>query len=321
MTALATPIVARADQRQCMSIADLPHEALSRYDPRRLLRCIPDLLHDRRTSGPRRKQVNMQPAHCGTYERLIAAATSLPAITTAIVHPCDGVLLKTVDAAARRKLIDPILVGPVAKVRMAAERGGIDISSIPLIDAAHSHDAAARAVALVRDDQVDALMTDSLYTDELIGCVAARGTGIRRERRMSHCFIIDLPTNPDPLIVTDAVVNIAPTIEDKADIVQNAMDLARTLRCSALRVGVLSATEATRMVEWRQIARYFNILVVPDRDAGNSLIHHMSHMAGTDAAGIVLGARVPIIVASRADALTSQFASCAAASLSTATRR
>ena len=258
---------------------------------------------------------------CEKYERLIAAATTMPAITTAIVHPCDDVLLQTVVEAARIRLIEPILVGPAAKVRAAAEKGRIDISAFPLIDAAHSHDAAARAVALVREDRVDALMIGSLHADELMGPVVARETGIRKERRISHCFIIDMPGHRDPLIITDAAVNIAPTLEDKADIVQNAIDLAKALHFGELHVVILSAVEAIKMAERRQIAGRANILVASDREAGDKLAKCMSLLAGTDAAGIVLGARVPIIATSPADALIARLASCAVASLSAAAQR
>jgi len=258
---------------------------------------------------------------CERYDRLIAAATTIPAIATAIVHPCDEVLLQSVVEATRIGLIEPILVGPAAKVRGAAERGRIDISPFPLIDAAHSHDAAARAVALVREDRVDALMTGSLHADELMGSVVARETGVRKERRISHCLVIDMPGYRDPLIITVATLNIAPTIEDKADIAQNAIELAKALDFSELHVAILSAMEATRMAERGQITRRASILVVPDREAGDKLVKRISRLAGADAAGIVLGARVPIITVGLTDALIARLASCAVASLSAATQR
>ena len=277
------------------------------------------LARDTSRTGRDGVRMEMWPGRlCDRYERLIAAATAMPAITTAIVHPCDDVLLQTVVEAARLGLIEPILVGPAAKVRAAAEEGRIDISAFPLIDAAHSHDAAARGVALVRQDQVDALIVGSLHADELMGAVVARETGIRRERRISHCVIIDMPGHRDPLIIADAAMNIAPTLEDKADIVQTAIDLAKALHFGELRVAILSAVEAIKMAERRQIAHRANILVAPDREAGDRLAKHMSFLAGVDPAGIVLGARVPIIATSLSDALIARLASCAVASLSAA---
>ena len=258
---------------------------------------------------------------CEKYNRLIATAAAIPAIATAIVHPCDNVLLQSVVEAAGAGLIEPILVGPAAKVRAAAERGRIDILAFPLIDAAHSHDAAARAVALVREDRVDALMTGSLHADELMGSVVARETGVRKERRISHCLVIDMPGYRDPLIITAATLNIAPTIEDNADIAQNAIELAKALNFVELHVAILSTVEATRMAERGQIARHANIFVAPDREASAKLAKRMSCLAGADAAGIVLGARVPIITVGPTDARIARLASCAVASLSAATQR
>src|SRR6476661_5911647 len=172
----------------------------------------------------------MQPErHHEKYERVVAAARKMPAIPTAIAHPCDDVSLQSALEAARIKLIEPILVGPSAKVRTAAGKAGLDISALPLVDAAHSHDAAARAVALVREGRVEALMKGSLHTDELMGAVVARETGIRTARRISHCFVMDVPGHKDPLIITDAAVNIAPSLADKVDIVQSAIDLGHAL--------------------------------------------------------------------------------------------
>ncbi len=298
------------------------------------------------------------------YDRVVAYARSLPAITTAIAHPCDGVSLQSAIEAARINLIEPTLVGPVAKIRAAAGRAGLDISAFPLIEAEHSHDAAAKAVALVREGKAEALMKGSLHTDELMGAVVARETGIRTARRISHCFIMDVPGHPDPLIITDAAVNIAPTLRDKIDIVQNAIDLAHAIQLPEVRVAILSATEIVnpdiastieaaalcKMADRGQItgavldgplaldnaisreaaaikrivspvAGRANVLVVPDLEAGNMLAKSLSFLAGADAAGIVLGARVPIILTSRADSLLTRLASCAVASLVAAARR
>ena len=240
----------------------------------------------------------------------------------------------------------------------------MDISAFPLIDAAHSHDAATRAVALVREGRAEALMKGSLHTDELMAAVVARETGIRTAKRISHCFIMDVPGHRDPLIITDAAVNIAPTLDDKVDIVQNAIDLAKALQFPEVRVAILSAMETInskvqstieaaalcKMADRGQIvgalldgplaldnaisleaaaikhivspvAGRANVLVVPDLEAGNMLAKSLSFLAGADAAGIVLGARVPIILTSRADALLTRLASCAVASLVAAARR
>jgi phosphate acetyltransferase len=298
------------------------------------------------------------------YDRLLAAARGGPPMATAVVHPCDAVSLQSAVEAARIDLIAPILVGPAAKIRAVAAQAGIDISSMPLIDAAHSHDAAARAVALVREGKAEALMKGSLHTDELMGAVVARDTGIRTARRISHCFVMDIPGHPLPLIITDAAVNIAPSLEDKVDIVQNAIDLAHALQFDEVRVAILSAMETVnpkvtstleaaalcKMADRGQItgalldgplaldnaisadaaaikgikspvAGMANVLVVPDLEAGNMLAKSLSFLAGADAAGIVLGARVPIILTSRADSLLTRLASCAVACLVAAARR
>ena len=298
------------------------------------------------------------------YQRVVAVARTLPPVKTAIAHPCDDVSLQSVIEAARINLIEPILVAPSAKLRAIAEKARIDISALPLVDAEHSHDAAARAVALVREGKAEALMKGSLHTDELMGAVVARDTGIRTARRISHCFVMDVPGHTDPLIITDAAVNIAPTLDDKVDIVQNAIDLAHALRFAEVRVAILSAMETInskvastieaaalcKMADRGQItgalldgplaldnaisaeaaaikhivspvAGRANVLVVPDLEAGNMLAKSLSFLAGADAAGIVLGARVPIILTSRADSLLTRLASCAVASLVAAARR
>jgi phosphate acetyltransferase len=298
------------------------------------------------------------------YERLLEAARTYPAIATAIVHPCDDVALQSAIEAAKRNLIAPILVGPKAKIEAAAAAAKLDISALPLVDAAHSHDAAERAVALVREGRAEALMKGSLHTDELMHAVVARDTGIRTARRLSHCFIMDIPGYPTPLIITDAAVNIAPSLEEKVDIVQNAIDLAHALAFDEVRVAILSAMETVnpkvpstieaaalcKMADRGQItgalidgplaldnaisesaaaikgirspvAGRANVLVVPDLEAGNMLAKSLSFLAGADAAGIVLGARVPIILTSRADSLLTRLASCAVATLVAASRR
>src|SRR5215831_20026381 len=177
------------------------------------------------------------------YDRLVRAAQRLPPVRTAVAHPCDQISIEGVAEAAELGLLDPILVGPPARIHEAARQAKADISAFPLEEAAHSHDSAAKAVELVRQGKAEALMKGSLHTDELMGAVVARDTGIRTARRISHCFVMDVPGHKDPLIITDAAVNIAPTLEEKVDIVQNAIDLAHALGFQEVRVAIMSAME------------------------------------------------------------------------------
>jgi phosphate acetyltransferase len=298
------------------------------------------------------------------YDRLIAVASKHPAMATAVAHPCDEVSLESAVEAARLGLLRPILAGPPARIRDVAKRASIDISGIELVESQHSHDSAAKAVELVRAGRAEALMKGSLHTDELMGAVVSSATGIRTARRISHCFVMDVPGHPQALIISDAAVNIAPTLEDKVDIVQNAIDLARALGTTEVRVAILSAMETVnprvpstieaaalcKMADRGQItgalldgplaldnaisieaaaikhiaspvAGQANVLIVPDLEAGNMLAKSLSFLAGADAAGIVLGARVPIILTSRADSLLTRLASCAVAVLVAAARR
>jgi phosphate acetyltransferase len=298
------------------------------------------------------------------YERLLRHAQALPPVTTAVAHPCDEISLKGAVEAARLGLIAPILIGPPDRIRAVADHAGLDISGFPLKESAHSHDSADKAVELVREGKAEALMKGSLHTDELMGAVVARETGIRTARRISHCFVMDVPGHKDPLIITDAAVNIAPDLEAKIDIVQNAIDLGHALLFAEVRVAILSAMETVnpkvsstieaaalcKMAERGQItggildgplaldnaiseeaatikeivspvAGRANVLVVPDLEAGNMLAKSLSFLAGADAAGIVLGARVPIILTSRADSVLTRLASCAVASLVAEARR
>ena len=298
------------------------------------------------------------------FERLLKRAQLQTPAATAIAHPCDESALESAQEAARLNLIVPILVGPVDRIRGAADQHGFDISGFEIVDAAHSHDAATKAVELVRCGRAEMLMKGSLHTDELMAAVVARETGLRTARRISHCFIMDVPGHDDALIITDAAVNIAPSLKDKVDIVQNAIDLARDLGASEVRVAILSAMETVnpdvastleaaalcKMADRGQItggvldgplaldnaispeaaaikkivspvAGHANVLVVPDLEAGNMLAKSLSFLAGADAAGIVLGARVPIILTSRADSLIARIASCAVALMVAAARR
>jgi phosphate acetyltransferase len=298
------------------------------------------------------------------FERLVATAQSLQPVKTAVAHPCDEVSLEGAVEGARQRLVVPILVGPSARIRDVAARARLDIDGFELVDAAHSHDSAAKAVALVRAGRAEALMKGSLHTDELMGAAVSREAGLRTARRISHCFIMDVPGQPSALVITDAAVNIAPTLEEKVDIVQNAIDLAHILGVSEVRVAILSAMETVnpkvpstleaaalcKMADrgqitgalldgplaldnaispeavavkkiTSQVAGRANVLVVPDLEAGNMLAKSLFLMAGADGAGIVLGARVPIILTSRADALLTRLASCAVAVLIAAARR
>jgi phosphate acetyltransferase len=298
------------------------------------------------------------------YLRLIVSAQKLPPVTTAVAHPCDEVSLEGAVEAYKLRLIEPIMVGPSARIHDIAARFNIDITGLPIVDAMHSHASAAKAVALVREAKAGALMKGSLHTDELMCAVVARDTGIRTERRLSHCFVMDVPGHEDALIITDAAVNIAPTLQVKIDIVQNAIDLAHAAGFPEVRVAILSAMETVnpkvpstieaaalcKMAERGQItgalldgplaldnaispeaalikhiispvAGRANVLVVPDLEAGNMLAKSLSFLAGADSSGIVLGARVPIVLTSRADTLMARHASCALASLVAETRR
>jgi phosphate acetyltransferase len=298
------------------------------------------------------------------YQRLLESCRSLAPTPTAVVHPCDQSSLEGAIDAARLGLIAPTLVGPRSRIEAVAKEFGIDISGVAFTDAPFSHASAEKAVELVREGKAEALMKGSLHTDELMAAVVKRETGLRTARRVSHCFVMDVPTHPEPLIITDAAVNIAPTLEDKVDIVQNAIDLAHALGAMEVRVAILSAMETVnpkvpstieaaalcKMADRGQIrggildgplaldnaislqsvkikrinspvAGRANVLVVPDLEAGNMLAKSLSFLANADAAGIVLGARVPIILTSRADSVTTRLASCAVAALMARARR
>ncbi|HYX67093.1 MAG TPA: phosphate acetyltransferase [Burkholderiales bacterium] len=298
------------------------------------------------------------------YQRLIERAKAVRPVPTAVAHPCDESSLTAAVDAAKMGLIVPILVGPKARIQGAAEKAGLAIGAYELVDAPHSHAAAAQAVALVREGRAECLMKGSLHTDELMGAVVAREGGLRTARRISHCFVMDVPSHDEVLIISDAAVNIAPTLEEKVDIVQNAIDLVRSLGAREVRVAILSAMETVnpkvpstieaaalcKMADRGQItgaildgplaldnaidlqaakikhirspvAGRANVLIVPDLEAGNMLAKSLTFLAGADAAGIVLGARVPIILTSRADSVTTRLASCAIASLVAEARR
>jgi phosphate acetyltransferase len=290
------------------------------------------------------------------YDRLIALAKNLPAVTAAVAHPCDEASLSGAMEAAEAGLIVPILVGPKAKIEAVAAKCGIDLNGAEIVDVAHSHEAAAKAVEIVRAGRAEVLMKGSLHSDELLSAVAKKETGLRTERRISHVFIMDVPDHPQTLFITDAAVNIFPDLMAKRDIVQNAIDLFQGLGLGVPKVAILSAVETVtvsipstleaaalcKMADRGQItggildgplafdnaispeaaaikgiksevAGRADILVVPDLEAGNMLAKNLSFLSHADAAGIVLGARVPIILTSRADNLRTRMASCAIA--------
>ena len=298
------------------------------------------------------------------YQRLLDFCKTLPATKTAVAHPCDESSLRGAVDAAQLGLIEPILVGPRTRIEAIAKERKIDISKLEIVDAPYSEASAEKAVELVRQGKAEALMKGSLHTDELMAAVVKRDTGLRSARRISHCFVMDVPSYSETLIVTDAAVNIAPSMEDKVHIIQNAIDLAHALRFEQVRVAILSAMETVnpkvpstieaaalcKMADRGQItgavldgplaldnaisvesvkikkidspvAGRANVLVVPDLEAGNMLAKSLSFLANADAAGIVLGARVPIILTSRADSVPTRLASCGIAALVANARR
>jgi phosphotransacetylase len=300
----------------------------------------------------------------GKYERLLERCQSLTPVPTAVAHPCEATALAGAIEAGAKGLIAPILVGPAAKIREVAHASGITLGSTPIVDVPHSHAAAAKAVELVRKGEAELLMKGSLHTDELLGAVVARETGLRTGRRISHVFIMDVPTYHKILIVTDAAINITPTLEDKADICQNAIDLAVLLGVKQPKVAILAAVETVtskmvatidaaalcKMADRKQITGGLldgplafdnaiskeaakikgitsevagdpDILLVPDLESGNMLAKQLSFLANADSAGLVLGARVPIILTSRADSVRSRIASCGVAMQAAHARR
>jgi len=298
------------------------------------------------------------------YDRLIARCKALAPLPCAVAHPCDESSLRGAVEAAQMGIIQPILVGPKARIEAVAAQFGLDISAFEVVDAPHSEASAEAAVRLAREGKAEMVMKGSLHSDELMAAVVKRETGLRTNRRISHCFIMDVPAIDRAVIISDAAVNIFPTLEDKVHIVQNAIDLARALGLELPKVAILSAMETVnpkvpstieaaalcKMADRGQItgglldgplaldnaidlgaakikkitspvAGVADILIVPDLEAGNMLAKSLSFMADADAAGIVLGARVPVILTSRADSVTTRLASCAVAALVAQARR
>jgi len=294
----------------------------------------------------------------GKYERLLTRCESLAPVPTAVAHPCEATALSGALEAAARGLIVPLLVGPVARIAETAEKAGISLGDAEIIDVPHSHAAAIKAVELIREGKAEILMKGSLHTDELMGAVVSREGGLRTARRISHVFVMDVPTYHKVLLVTDGAINIAPTLEDKVDICQNAIDLAISLGLEKPKVAILAAVETVtskmsatidaaalcKMAERGQItggvldgplafdnaiskqaaetkgiksavAGDPDILLAPDLESGNILAKQLTFLANADSAGMVLGARVPIILTSRADSVRSRIASCGVAKL------
>ena len=291
-------------------------------------------------------------------ERLLAHVRPLGRVCMAVVHPCDALSLAGALDARAAGLIEPVLVAPRARLLAVAQEAGLNISGIAIEDVPHSHAAAARAVEMVRQGRVQALMKGSLHTEELMAAVVAKNTGLRTKRRMSHCYLMQTPAYPRPFIITDAALHIAPTLDEKADIVRNAIDLAHAIGVAQPRVAILAAVEtvsphmpatldaaalckmadrgqitgalldgplafdnAVSMAAARtkgivsEVAGRADILVVPDLESGNMLAKQLEFLGDAASAGIVLGARVPIVLTSRADARDTRLASCAVAVL------
>lgn len=289
---------------------------------------------------------------------MFEAASRCAPVSCAVVHPCDRASIQGAIEAAARGYLVPTFVGPVERIRAAASAAGASIDEFPIVDAPHSHASASQAVQLARAGKVESLMKGSLHTDELVEAIVSSAAGLRSERRISHVFVMDVPTYPRPLFISDAAVNIAPSLDEKADIVRNAIDLARALGIEKPKVAILSAVETVRtkipstldaaalckMADRGQIlggvldgplafdnavspeaarikgiqspvAGRADVLIVPDLEAGNMLAKQLSYLAGAESAGLLMGARVPVVLTSRADSVRSRLASSAILSL------
>ncbi|MDT8408462.1 MAG: bifunctional enoyl-CoA hydratase/phosphate acetyltransferase [Wenzhouxiangellaceae bacterium] len=292
------------------------------------------------------------------YDRLIEACAELPPARVAVAHPCEARSLRSALDAADSELIEPVLIGPRKRIEQAADELEVKLDDFEVINTKHSHDSAERAVQMARASEVDAVMKGSLHTEELLEAVIDARRGLRTERRISHVFAVATRNYPKPLFITDAAINIEPSLSEKVDIVQNAIDLCRSLGIRRPRVAILSAIEtvnpkipstvdAAALCKMRdrgqitgglldgplafdnaisieaarikkiksEVAGRADILLVPDLISGNVLVKQMTFLGGADAAGIVLGARVPVILSSRSDSLRSRLASCALAVL------
>lgn len=300
----------------------------------------------------------------GKYENLLERCKNFEPVPTAVAHPCEATALEGALDAAAKKLIQPILVGPEAKIKAIAAEAKLTLGNTPIINTTHSHESAVKAVELVRTGKAELIMKGSLHSDELLGAIVSRDGGLRTGRRISHVFIMDVPTYHKVLIITDAAINIAPTLEDKVDICQNAIDLAHSLGLAQPKLAILAAVETVtskmpatidaaclcKMADRGQIkgglldgplafdnaiskeaaktkgihsevAGDPDILLAPDLEAGNILAKQLTFLAKADSAGLVLGAKVPVILTSRADSVRARTASCAVAMLAVHARR
>ena len=290
---------------------------------------------------------------------LLERARAVGPIKVAVAYPCDAASIQSCVQAAEQGLIVPVLVGPRARIEAAASQAGVDLARLELQDTADDpHIAAQQAVALCRDGQCAALMKGSLHSDELLAAAVTREAGLRGGRRASHVFVLDIPGFDRPLLITDCVVNIAPTLMDKRDIAQSAIELAQSIGIEQPRVAVLSAVETVnpaipgtidaaalcKMADRGQIkggildgplaydnaislesarnkgivssvAGQPDILLVPNLEAGNMIYKQLVYMAHAECAGLVLGMKIPVILTSRSDSVTSRIASCALACL------
>lgn len=294
----------------------------------------------------------------GKYEQLLKRCAGLDPVPTAVVHPCEITALTGALDAAEKQLIEPILVGPAKKINEVAKTGKLNLGNIQIVDTKHSHESATKSVELIREGKAELLMKGSLHTDELMSAIVARDGGLRTSRRISHVFVMDVPTYHKVLIITDGAINIAPSLEDKVDICQNAIDLAMALGLEKPKVAILAAVETVtskmpatidaaalcKMAERGQITGGIldgplafdnainkdaaitkgiisevagdpDILLAPDLEAGNILAKLLTFLSKADSAGLVLGARVPVILTSRADSVRSRIASCAVAKI------
>jgi phosphate acetyltransferase len=300
----------------------------------------------------------------GKYEQMLVKCKKLKPVPTAVAHPCEASALSGAVEAAKLGLILPILIGPRDKIAATAKSAGIELNGFEIVDVPHSHAAAQKAVELVREAQAELLMKGSLHTDELMTAVVARDGGLRTGRRVSHVFVMDVPTYHKVFLVTDGAINISPTLEAKVDICQNAIDIVHSLGIKKPKVAILAAVETVtskmpatidaaalcKMADRGQITGAVldgplafdnaiskeaartkgihsdvagdpDILLAPDLESGNMLAKQLSFLANADSAGLVLGARVPIILTSRADSVRSRIASCAVAMLAAHARR
>jgi phosphotransacetylase/acyl dehydratase len=305
---------------------------------------------------PMLPKVTLSPGSDG-LERLLSHVAGLGRVNVAVVHPCDAISLSAALDARARGLIEPILIAPRDKLRAVAAEAKLDLGGLQIDDVAHSHAAAARAVELAAAGKVEMLMKGSLHTDELMGAVVGC-LALRTKRRISHCYVMQTPLYPRPFILTDAAINIQPTLEDKADILRNAIDLAHVIGIVLPRAALLAAVETInprmqttldaaalcKMVDRGQItgavvdgplafdnaispaaarikgivsevAGQADILLVPDLESGNMLAKQLEYLGGAASAGVVVGARLPIILTSRADSSETRLASCAVAML------